>query len=76
MRTLIKRNFFSCLLILDVHYSIPIHLSIHDQYILTETNDPSEIKWYADSAFAVHFDGKSHTGSLMTIGNGAISCTS
>ena len=30
------------------------------------------IKWYVDASFAVHPDFKSHTGAIMTMGNGAI----
>ena len=30
------------------------------------------IKWYVDASFAVHPDYKSHTGAVMTMGNGAI----
>ena len=30
------------------------------------------IKWYVDASFAVHPDFKSHTGAVMTMGNGAI----
>jgi hypothetical protein len=30
------------------------------------------IKWYVDASFAVHPDFKSHTGAMMTMGNGAI----
>ena len=35
-----------------------------------------QITWFADSSFAVHHDGKSHTGSLITLGQGAICCMS
>ena len=30
------------------------------------------IKWYVDASFAVHDDYKSHTGAVMTFGNGAV----
>jgi hypothetical protein len=30
------------------------------------------INWYVDASFAVHPDFKSHTGAVMTMGNGAI----
>jgi hypothetical protein len=30
------------------------------------------IKWYVDASFAVHSDFKSHTGAVMTMGQGAI----
>ena len=32
----------------------------------------SVVKWYVDAAFAVHGDFKSHTGAVMTFGQGAI----
>jgi hypothetical protein len=34
------------------------------------------IKWYTDAAFAVHPDFRSHTGSAMTMGQGAITSIS
>ena len=34
------------------------------------------IKWYVDAAFAVHEDYKSHTGAIMTMGEGAITAIS
>lgn len=30
------------------------------------------LKWYVDASFAVHADFKSHTGSVMSMGKGAI----
>ena len=30
------------------------------------------VKWYVDAAFAVHPDFKSHTGAVMTFGEGAV----
>ena len=41
-----------------------------DKLILS-ANDLHVIKWYADSAFAVHPDFKSHTGAVMSYGKGA-----
>jgi hypothetical protein len=35
-------------------------------------DDTQTIKWYVDSSFAVHKDMKSHTGAIMTLGNGII----
>jgi hypothetical protein len=44
------------------------------QDLLTLKADNSqELKWYADAAFAVHFDLKSHTGGMFTLGKGAAS---
>jgi hypothetical protein len=42
----------------------------HDKLILS-ADDLHVIKWYVDSAFAVHPDFKSHTGAVMTYGGGA-----
>jgi hypothetical protein len=36
------------------------------------TDNPHVIKWFVDSAFAVHPDFKSHTGASMTYGGGAV----
>ena len=36
----------------------------------------SQIKWYIDGSHQIHDDCRGHTGSLMTLGNGAISSTS
>jgi hypothetical protein len=30
------------------------------------------VRWYVDASFAVHPDFKSHTGAMMTLGNGAM----
>ena len=35
-------------------------------------DDSNTIKWYVDAAFAVHKDLKSHTGAVMTLGNGVL----
>ena len=37
-----------------------------------EADNTNIINWYADAAFAVHPDLKSHTGGVMTMGKGAI----
>jgi len=42
-----------------------------DKLILSADN-LHVIKWYVDSAFAVHPDFKSHTGAVMSYGNGAV----
>ena len=34
-----------------------------------------KIRWYIDAAFAVHNGMKSHTGAMMTMGQGAALCT-
>jgi len=34
------------------------------------------LKWYVDASFAVHADFKSHTGSVMSMGKGAITTIS
>jgi hypothetical protein len=41
--------------------------------ILTlEADDENTLTWYVDAAFAAHADMKSHTGSVFTMGKGAI----
>ncbi|VEU38525.1 unnamed protein product [Pseudo-nitzschia multistriata] len=35
-----------------------------------------QLKWYIDAAFAVHNDMKSHTGMMMTMGQGAVNSSS
>ena len=30
------------------------------------------VKWYVDASFAVHPDYRSHTGAVMTLGEGSI----
>ena len=34
------------------------------------------LKWHCDAAFALHNDFRSHTGSLFTMGDGAITALS
>ena len=41
-----------------------------------EAGDTQTIKWYVDAAFAVHKDFRSHTGAVMSLGNGIISSVS
>ena len=41
-----------------------------------EADNMNVIKWWADGAFAVHNDCKSHTGGIMMIGKGAVYSTS
>ncbi len=42
-----------------------------DDKLILSTEDVHVIKWYVDSAFAVHPDLKSHTGAIMMYGGGA-----
>ena len=45
--------------------------------VLTLSADALNIlKWYVDASFAVHADFKSHTGSVMSMGKGAITMMS
>ena len=37
-----------------------------------EANDAQELKWYIDASFGTHNNLKSHTGSIFTLGKGAI----
>jgi hypothetical protein len=43
-----------------------------DSVTMMSIDDSNTIKWYVDAAFAVHKYLKSHTGAVMTFGNGAI----
>ena len=48
-----------------------------DDMVLTlECNNMSIIKWWVDTSFAVHLDMKSHTGTVITLGQGAMYSTS
>ena len=41
-----------------------------------ESDSLNVVKWWADGAFAVHSDCKSHTGAVMSLGKGAAYSTS
>ena len=41
-----------------------------DLVITLSADNANIIKWYADVAYAVHKDMKSHTGGAMTLGKG------
>jgi len=41
-----------------------------------ESDDLLQPSWWFDASFATHHDTKSHTGSLMTLGKGAVYSTS
>ena len=43
-----------------------------DKVSSMSADDTQTIKWYVDSSFAVHKDMRSHTGAIMTLGQGAI----
>ena len=47
-----------------------------DLEMILESNSLNVIKWWADGAFAVHSDSKSHTGAVMSLGKGAAYSTS
>ena len=38
--------------------------------LILSTEKPGNIKWYVDTAFAVHKDIRIHTGGFMTMGIG------
>ena len=40
--------------------------------LILKADSLSVVKWYADAAFAVHQDMKSHSGIMMTMGKGAV----
>jgi hypothetical protein len=46
--------------------------SSRDLPLTLTTSDPTHIKWYVDASFAIHSDMRSHTGMIMTMGEGAI----
>ena len=43
-----------------------------DDVLTLETDDMNILYWYIDAAFAVHYDMKSHSGLIFTIGKGAM----
>ena len=43
-----------------------------DMVLSLEADDDQQLIWYVDASFGVHSDLKSHTGSIFTIGKGAI----
>jgi len=47
-----------------------------DMVLTIKCDNVSIIKWWVDASFAVHPDMKSHTGTVMTLGRGAMYSTS
>ena len=45
-------------------------------FLTLKATNSSIVQWWADTAFAVHPDMKSHTGATMTMGKGAIQAIS
>ena len=43
-----------------------------DLVLTLESDDTGAVKWWVDSAIVVHRDMKSHTGRMMTMGQGAL----
>ena len=43
-----------------------------DLVLTLESDGTGTIQWWLDAAFAVHHDLKSHTGRMMTMGQGAL----
>jgi hypothetical protein len=43
-----------------------------DDVLTLSADNLNVIKWYVDASFAVHPDFKSHTGAIMTYGQGAV----
>ena len=43
-----------------------------EKILRIRADDIHVVKWFVDAAFAVHPDFKSHTGAIMTMGDGAI----
>ena len=53
------------------------YLSATEDLVLTLGMDNAWVrKWYVDASYAVHKDMKSHTGGMMTMGQGAVTATS
>ena len=49
------------------------HLKATQEVVKTlEATNMGIVQWWADAAFAVHKDMKSHTGGVMTLGKGAV----
>ena len=47
-----------------------------DDILTLEADDQGILHWHIDASFAVHHDMKSHTGSIFTLGKGAITSSS
>lgn len=45
-----------------------LHLKLH----LSCADGISVIKWWVDASYGIHHDMKSHSGAVMTLGNGAV----
>ena len=43
-----------------------------DEVLTLSTDGTNKVRWWIDAAFAVHPDMRSHTGAVMSMGNGAI----
>jgi hypothetical protein len=43
-----------------------------DMILTLEADSPLILKWYIDGSYAVHEDMKSHTGGMLTLGNGSV----
>ena len=43
-----------------------------DDLLTLKVNDLHVVRWYVDASFAVHPDFKSHSGGVMTMGDGAM----
>lgn len=54
---------------------IYLHCTKH-LFLTLEANNLSIVKWWADAAFAVHHNFKSHTGATMSFGKGAVQAVS
>lgn len=50
--------------------------SSQDILLTFKSNDELHLACYIDASYGVHADGKSHTGSVMTLGGGAFRCKS
>jgi hypothetical protein len=48
----------------------------YDLVLRLKANGDGKIEWWVDASFAVHPDMKGHTGGVLSMGQGAIYCTS
>ena len=53
------------------------YLACFSHLVLTLQSDNLPIgKWWVDASYAVHHDCRGHTGSMLTLGKGAVACHS
>eukprot|EP00977_Amphora_coffeiformis_P023672 scaffold13930_cov161-Amphora_coffeaeformis.AAC.1 len=55
---------------------MPFLRQTKDDVLTLRADGTGEMRWYTDASFAVHPDFRSHTGAIMTMGDGAITSIS